>query len=308
MSEQTPEVEASVAPEATTHIGDELRAARLARSMDISDVARRLNLEEHVVEGLEQEQYDTLPEMAYIRGYLLAYIRLMELPETLLRSFDEQHPLNVALVSASARTRSACGRDGWSKCISTGLVFLLLIALGIWAYEQYGGYFDNKPAETVLEAPVLDEQTEPAPEFESEPQPAINEEVVDVMAADLREEGPVDASVNVGISAMDEAVEVIEPVADAEVPAIQKEEPARQTPLLSINFLDASWVSIKDSNDKVLRGGTFDKGASIELDHEGEMRLIIGRAKNVEMIYAGEPVDLSSYSSVARFTLGKPAE
>lgn len=308
MSEQTPEVEASVAPEATTHIGDELRAARLARSMDISDVARRLNLEEHVVEGLEQEQYDKLPEMAYIRGYLLSYIRLMELPETLLRSFDEQHPLSVALVSSSARTRSACGRDGWSKCISTGLVLLLLIALGIWAYEQYGGYFDSKPAVSAVDDSMVDEQVEPAPE----PEPVINEEVVDVMAADLQGEEPVDASVNLGIPAMDEAVEVIEPSVETvevtEVPAIQNEEPARKSPVLSINFLDASWVSIKDGNDKLLRGGTFDKGVIIELEHEGEIRLIIGRAKNVEMTYAGETVDLSRYASVARLTLGKPAE
>jgi cytoskeleton protein RodZ len=308
MSEQTPEVEASVAPEATTHIGDELRAARLARSMDISDVARRLNLEEHVVEGLEQGQYDALPEMAYIRGYLLAYLRLMELPVTLLRSFDEQHPLNVALVSSSARTRSACGRDGWSKCISTGLVILLLIAFGIWAYEQYGGYFDNKPAVTVVEDPAVDEQSEPAPE----PEPAINEEVVDAMAADLQEQQPLDASANVGITVMDEAVQVVEPsgetAADIVVPDIQKEEPVRQTPVLRINFLDASWISIKDSNDKLLRGGTFDKGTSIELDNQGEIRLIIGRAKNVEITYAGEPVDLSRYVSVARFTLGKPVE
>ena len=75
-----------------------------------------------------------------------------------------------------------------------------------------------------------------------------------------------------------------------------------------INFLDTSWVSISDSNGNSLRGGTFNKGQTVTLEHQGELRMIIGRAKNVELTYDGNPVDLSGYASVARLSLGKPAE
>lgn len=329
MTEQVSEAESSVPPKSTSYIGEELRAARIARSMEIGEIARRLNLEEYVVEGLEQANYEGLPEMAYIRGYLLSYIRLMDLPESLMKHFDDVHPLHVALVSPTAKDRSACSGDGWVKCITWGLVLVLLIVVGIWGMEQYTQYIEKSPpsidtqqvgpgesADPVV-ADNIEEQVEPQPEpfvideVPEEDATASGEPVEesieglstdDVMSAEAVMPGEVDGA---GEAMTDSATEE---VTEAVPPAEQSEPETPAIPVLVMNFLDASWVSVSDSNGKVLRSGTFNKEQSITLEHEGEIRLIIGRAQNVELTYAGESVDLSSYASIARFRLGTPAE
>ena len=330
MTEQVSESESSVTLKSTSYIGEELRAARIARSMEIGEIARRLNLEEYVVEGLEQANYEGLPEMAYIRGYLLSYIRLMDLPESLMKHFDDVHPLHVALVSPTAKDRSACSGDGWVKCITWGLVLVLLIVVGIWGVEQYTQYIEKSspsidtqqvgPGESAdpVVADKIEEQAEPQPEpfvIDEVPEEDVTasgepvEESIeglstdDVMSAEAVMPGEVEPAGDAMTDAATE--EVTEAVTPAEV---SEAESALAMPVLVMNFLDASWVSISDGNDKVLRTGTFNKGQSITLEHEGELRLIIGRAQNIELTYAGEPVDLSSYASIARFRLGTPAE
>jgi cytoskeleton protein RodZ len=321
MSEEVPETEEPIAPRSITLIGDELRAARVARSMEISEVARRLNLEEHVVVGLEQTNYESLPEVAYIRGYLLAYIRLMDLPESLIKHFDEEHPLNVMLVSPTAKKRSACSGEGRAKCVTTGIFVLLLVIAGIWGVDQYLNHPQTMTEQqTSTEMPATDSVMEDESTAVSEPQaeslttyePVFYDTVSDEPEVEAAESAPADV---VGTS---EVIQTTEETADSEVAAtepdieseVQTEEPdaVPQTPVLIINFLDTSWVSISDSNGKQLQGGTYKKGHTINFEHEGELRLIIGRASNVEVTYAGNPVDLSSYASVARLSLGHSAQ
>ena len=66
MSEATEEDKQADSP--AIKIGGELRNAREAKSMTVEEVARRLNLDPHVVDKLEHNDYEFLPEPAYIRG------------------------------------------------------------------------------------------------------------------------------------------------------------------------------------------------------------------------------------------------
>ena len=68
-------VDVSVSP------GERLRKARIGYSWTIEDVAGNLNLSIDVIHALESGDYAGLPEPAFIRGYLRAYARLMEIDE-----------------------------------------------------------------------------------------------------------------------------------------------------------------------------------------------------------------------------------
>jgi|TARA_B100001142_G_scaffold313738_1_gene350501 cytoskeletal protein RodZ len=64
--------------------GEQLRAARMGYQWAIEDVAANLNLTVDVVRALEAGDHTNLPEPAFVRGYLRAYARLMEIDENLV--------------------------------------------------------------------------------------------------------------------------------------------------------------------------------------------------------------------------------
>ncbi|RIH88989.1 helix-turn-helix domain-containing protein [Calidithermus roseus] len=65
--------------------GRQLREARSAKGLEIGDVARRLKLRPAMVEALEAEAWERLPEPALTRGYLRNYALALGLdPKPLL--------------------------------------------------------------------------------------------------------------------------------------------------------------------------------------------------------------------------------
>ena len=80
-----PSIEESVPPVRRDGPGSILRAAREAAGLERAQVARSLNLEKNIVEALESDDVERLPEPAYVKGYLRAYARLLDLdPHALL--------------------------------------------------------------------------------------------------------------------------------------------------------------------------------------------------------------------------------
>lgn len=57
--------------------GMRLKRAREAARMDVQMVARQLYLAENIVQALEKDQYDKLPGMTFVKGYLRSYAKLV---------------------------------------------------------------------------------------------------------------------------------------------------------------------------------------------------------------------------------------
>ncbi|MDN5850943.1 MAG: DUF4115 domain-containing protein [Nitrococcus sp.] len=69
--------------------GLSLRQAREHCRLSVASIAGTLHLEQRVVEALEADDYSELPPLTYVRGYLSAYARLVNLPVAdVLQSFD----------------------------------------------------------------------------------------------------------------------------------------------------------------------------------------------------------------------------
>jgi|GEM_PF-3611589 len=313
--------------EATVHVGEVLRNAREKKSITIAEVSSRLNLEEHVVEALEDNNYESLPELAYVRGYLLAYIRLMDLPTSTLKSFDEENQVSRPLLSTRHSVESSCSQDGWVKCISTGLIVLLVIVSVLWVLEQSFNVLDkteivaetqtqqennktedNDQAETVEVFSMENELNQPVDVVE-DVQGTVDEAVDDLSAEQSATSPSPESEVQLGLELTNAAdTDTLEP--DIQAEEVQEAPQVDQIPVLTMKFSGMSWIRIDDGEGNKLKAGTYNKGEDINLSHEGPLHLIIGRTNNVELDYAGEPVDLSSFKSgkVARLVLGKSAE
>jgi Uncharacterized protein conserved in bacteria len=68
--------------------GQQLAQAREARGLSQTDVATRLYLRVQVIDLLETDDYDRLPQFVFVQGYLRAYAKLLGLdPEPLLSQY-----------------------------------------------------------------------------------------------------------------------------------------------------------------------------------------------------------------------------
>jgi len=84
-----------------TSPGQILRDARLQAGLSIQDVAQELRLSNTQVQCLEEDRYDDLPGLTYVRGYLRGYARLLKIDED-----SVVPPLTVVETSATSDSGS----------------------------------------------------------------------------------------------------------------------------------------------------------------------------------------------------------
>lgn len=80
--------------------GERLRQARLLQNRDLKDIAIELNINERLLTAIEADDYKSLPEPAFIRGYLRSYGRLLGIEsDVLITQFNEIYTSATGLSS-----------------------------------------------------------------------------------------------------------------------------------------------------------------------------------------------------------------
>ncbi|MEA3638922.1 MAG: DUF4115 domain-containing protein [Lamprobacter sp.] len=122
---------------ATDSPGQQLRQAREARKLDISQLATSLRVTPQVVDAIERDDYAQLPSAVFVSGYIRSYARLVGLdPEPLKQSFHRLHPnaepplAHVARTESSKSSGEAPEGSGLAPYLITGLILLALAAGG----------------------------------------------------------------------------------------------------------------------------------------------------------------------------------
>ena len=84
MTQAEAEPETETDPES---VGQTLRIAREAQKLSVGDVALRLRLMQRQIEAIESDDFDSLGQPVFARGFVRNYARLLGLaPEPLLQS------------------------------------------------------------------------------------------------------------------------------------------------------------------------------------------------------------------------------
>ncbi len=72
------------------NFGLELKKAREARGLSLSEAAAATKIKLDYLRALEEGAFDRLPPLAYLRGFIKIYARYLHLPqEPLLRQYEE---------------------------------------------------------------------------------------------------------------------------------------------------------------------------------------------------------------------------
>ena len=313
--------------------GAQLRRAREARGESVHEVAFALKLSPRQVDALERDDFDGLPGLAFLRGFMRNYARHVGLDaapllDAVQRMAGQGSPDLSPIRNADGDLPAGGSRRSGS--FPAGLVVLvLLVMLGTGWYFDWFRTGTATSSETVVEpAPAF----APAPSQTIEPQSAMQATPQQPLVIAPTEGAPASvpsgdavASGATGTAAPDTAAQAApagQPAASsagdaagaAPAPVAEgaaagaSEAPAASpagTGQLSFRFGADSWVEVRDASGAILHSGTNRAGSTRSVQGTAPFTLVVGNAANVSLEQDGKPVDLAAHvrGSVARLTL-----
>jgi cytoskeleton protein RodZ len=321
--------------------GKQLREIRLARNLDINQVAGLLHLNVSLLDALEADDFSKLPSPVFVQGYLRNYARLLDIPVTpILDAFQQYRPVADETMNLKAsQVRHEVRSSHTVVRVITWLIVIGIIALVVTWWRGYlqwpislglegddppvAQQAGDRPPETesqpvatdgtatlplmekpeILDAPV----GEPAPVESTQPrrpdEPATRERS-DVPSATL-EETPQpavsDSAVPSGGLAQGSAADVAAAGAAVTPGAAQPSATAQ----VQVSFSEACWTEIRDATGGYRVIGNQTAGERLMLAGEAPYQMVFGNASAVSILVNGTAYDLAPHtrSNVARFTL-----
>jgi cytoskeleton protein RodZ len=284
-------------------VGEQLRLAREARSLEVADIAQTLKLGPRQVEALEAGDWKGLPGNTFIRGFVRNYARLVQIdPMPLMAQLDDvlEKPvssLGVSEMSPAAMPHSGTAGSQRSKLfvlIGAGSVVLAALAYFLMPgdlsslRESTQSLLDSlahKEPEVSASAPVA---AAPEPVFPpgATPQQVMNPQVL--APAEVQAPAPGTAAPAAGTPEVREA---------AATPA--------NAPQMRFLFEKDSWLEVRDRDNKVVFSQRLAAGTEQALSGQGPLSVTIGYAPGVRVFWHGQAVDLAPYTrgEVARLIL-----
>ena len=261
-------------------VGQLLREAREAQGITVEEVAVRLRLMHRQVEAMEKDDFETLGQPVFARGFVRNYARLLGVaPDGLLKRMEGAPEEQSVIRHAEPPPQHAWLTSPWLILLLLGVLLLLTVPVALYLWLNSG---------------TDDSTGSPAPVAQSVhlPTPAP-------VAA--RAATPPAAPVAPAVPAPPETATV--PPVEAAAPAEPK--PPTVNSVLHLEFGDESWTEIKDASGGMLHRQLNPAGSSVDVHGQPPFDLVIGNAAQARMSYNGRPIDLNPFIdvTVARFTL-----
>ncbi len=292
-------------------VGKILSEERIKQGLSVADVAASIKFAPRQVEALEADDFGHLPELAFVRGFVRSYARLLHIDETtLLNALPPAHQKLAGLqedlpeVPFSSSQSNRRTNVAW---IGAAAGLAVVVGIVLWVFEEkpapkktVDNYAAVAPA-PVEAQPIVSEVVAASPVAQASPAVVAPAVVVVPVAAT-----PAPAPAVVKPAVVAPVVKALPPAASAVSAAVAPSgKPwAKQGPIHLV-FEAEAWVDIKDNTGKTLLKQVNPQGSERWLRGEPPYSLVIGNASGVRLYYEGEEVDLSefSYSDVARLTL-----
>lgn len=303
---------AGAAPEltgTTTGFGRPLAQAREALGLSVGDIATRLRLHPRQISALEDERLESLPEPAFVRGFVRNYAKEVKLdPVPLLAALAQRVPMPAPApdtLSGGAVTASdvrRAGVDRLSRSAVIGGAVLVLFVLGL-----IGWLASMRAPQTAAPTPVQPAPQAPADTSTASPAPAP------ATASDNA--GPLGSGTGPSGEALPPTAPSPTPSSAAAAPASAGSAAVSSQPPGAAAFAGVrisvgerpSWVEVTQDDGKVLLTGLQEAGTERRLAGvQPPLRLVIGNASTVTLEFRGKPVDLKPHTranDLARLTL-----
>ncbi len=321
-------------------LGSLLKSYREQNGHDIYEVAEALCLSPEIVTSLEKEDFDSLPEPPYVRGYLRSYAKFSNIdPQEIVDLYEEQRgadPQDLEYHFKPKRNNltkptisSSAIRLGVIALLLVGLAALSMIpAVNSWVTETWAGFskqtMDKNYASAepiaaenqfTIPAPLPGEETAQAEE--NTESSAGNDTTTTNNSVDGstdqnsnknndKKQGDVDKDGN--NKPDDKEKNSATDTASADEKANNSDgeiTEAKEGTKLKFVFKKEVWMRIKDKNKKTVFESLSPAGEEKEIILKKPMTFRIGNAQGIEIYVEGKRFDITGLTtgSVANFTI-----
>ena len=266
-------------------IGQILRDAREAQGITVEDAAARLRLMHRQISAMETDDFKSLGQPVFARGFVRNYARLLGLePEALLEGMEGAPSEPAAVSRAEPPLPRSWLTSPWLILMLLGLLVVVAAPVSLYWWLNSEGEDDLvKRAPSTAQAPAA-AVAKPAPVAEPVNVPAAQS----VVPPRAPEAAPAEAAPGTD---------------ETSAPAVPASQEIRG--LLHLEFGEESWVEVKDGSGRMLHRQLNPAGSSVDIPGQPPFDVVIGNAAQAHVTYNGRPIDLKPFTSatVARFTL-----
>jgi len=249
--------------------GQILSEARKKRRLRYKRLSTELNIPEKYLQALEEEDYGVMPGGdPYIRGYLRAYAKKLGIdPDFIIERYSE----NLINEQITPIIKPPRGKDIFvlSKKYIMAVALFLLFLLFI--------YLSPSCSEEVLVVTPVEDQLEKV----------FVETLITETGMELEK---IDSLKNVEDFAP--SIDLI----NKKIEVQTAEEPFVMEDVLEFYFLKECWISVENEFEKLVYK-LAGEGTSLEVRSKGPFKVIVGNAKNANLIFNGIVVDLLESSN-----------
>lgn len=288
-------------------LGRTLRAARESMGLSIAEVADQVKFAARQIEALEADDFQHLPEMTFVRGFVRSYAKILHLDaQALLALLPQSSPVPQQLVTASVEvpfpTAQTAQRINLVWLGAALLLAVLIVVFVVWQYTRPVAPSASVNVETSLALPAEVQTIGVAPPEAS----------VAAAPVEQRQAAPVAVKPVTVVPPQPAASAAVKPAAIPALPSTQASKPAQpdvaaKPGVLRLVFDEESWTEIRNRDDKIISSQVNPRGTELNVDGRAPLSLVIGHAASVHLYYRDKPVDLTPYinssSEVARLTL-----
>jgi len=262
-------------------IGQTLREAREAQGLSVEEVATRLRLMRRQVDAIEADDFASLGQPVFARGFVRNYAKLLDLPPGALLAQMAGDSSDTRVVTQPPPPPHFWLSSPWLILLMLGLVVAVAVPIGLYLWLNSDSGEDEAQTMPVLQAlPALTAE------------PGVSPPVTDSAAEPA--DPPESPKAGVAVAAPEQ------PAA-----AASSTEPSSPAGVLNFEFGAESWVEIRDASGRMVHRQLNTPGSQVEVTGQPPFDLVVGNAAQVRMTYNGRPIDLEPFIevTVARFTL-----
>lgn len=272
-------------------VGKILREARISQGLNVADVASSIKFAPRQVEALEADDYSHLPELAFVRGFVRSYARLLHIDEIpLLNSLPRAHQQLTSfqdeLAGVPFSTSQSTRRINMTWLFAA-LALAVFLGIGVWlsqdkpeAKKAAESPVAVVPAELAASAVVVASAVVASPSLAASAVPATASAIKDAM---VKKEVTV--------------AEVMIPKEVATPKEVVANQGVAQGPIHLV-FEEESWVDVKDKSGKTLFKQVNPPKSEQWVNGHPPFSLVIGNASSVRLYYEGEEIDLDEFTDV----------
>ncbi len=312
-----------------TNLGALLREYREIAGYSLAQMAEALCLSDEILENLENEEFQNLPEPPYVRGYLRNYAKLADTDSTdIINAYESLRGADPSDLDYHFKAKPTILTDsqrrmspvmGQLLLLSLLLAFIagisMIPAVNKWITNTWNSFSDqthqqenpnNQDLMSSMPIPTLltgDEKSSTSTENNSSDSSSENSS----QKTNENEANKNNTQTDEKSTKPENTSQQESPQTNAQITEANKSTSENVSDKIHIKliFNMEVWMKIKDGTNKTVFEGLNAAGGSKDLDLVKPLHFRVGNAQGLSLFVDDQAVDISSYikGSVAKFTL-----